>query len=291
MTNYTIVTAFLDIGRSNWNSLHARSTNKYLENARRMLSLNDYMVIFIEQKFYNFVYECRSDKINITKIVVVSLDDLPAMQYYDIFEKIMKSDEYKSGLVEPDVPECTEPLYDIVMFSKTYFIKNAIENKYFQSTHYIWIDFGIHSHMLTDDFLNKKLFKNEEVRSEISFLCRSIPQLSDLNIKKFYKSHTVRLCGTLFGGSEDNLLLLHDYMKVEIENCIENNVIESDQALFNIVYLKHSHLFRLWFGNWNELIYNYCKSKRNLNYVYSLLNDCLMQKNTILYSQILSTLS
>lgn len=288
---YTIVTAFLDIKRENWTTIHARSIQKYLENAKRMLSLKNNMVIYIEDHLYDFVHNCRKDQLDITKIIVVSLNDLPAMKYYDSFCSIMNSHDYKIDLKDDTVPECSEPLYDVIMFSKTYFLKKSIESDFFNSSHYIWLDFGVHPHMLTDDFLNKKLFEDDSIRSEISFMCLSIPSVSDLNIKKYYKSHTVRLAGTMFTGNKENFLLLHDYMQIEIQECIKNNVIDSDQALFNVIYLKHPEKFKLWFGDWKNLINNYCSSKNNRDYIFSLMNDCLIQNNTHLYSEITSSLS
>ncbi len=254
--NYTIVTAFFDIGRKDWKTIHARNNEQYLINAKRMLSLDDNMVIYIEEKFHNFVVESRKDKLLKTKIIITNKLDLPMMKFVSKFKEIMDSDEYKKDLADCTVPECSQPLYDVIMFSKTHFLQKTIDENFFGSTHFVWLDFGVHRNMLPCEYLNKKLFANG-VDDKIKFLCRSIPQQSDLDITKFYKSHTNRLAGTMFSGSKNNLELLNTYILQEVEECLRLRTIDCDQSLFNVIYLKNPNMFELYFGDWSELITNY----------------------------------
>lgn len=252
----TIVTAFFDIGRDNWSTSHARSVDKYLENASRMLSLDNNMVIFIEPKYYDFVVDKRRDNKSITQIYKIELHDLPMYKNVSTFNSIMKSFKYRNALADPTVPECTQPLYDVIMFSKTWFIQQAIQHNDFNSTHWVWLDFGVHPHMLRTEHLNTKLFQTG-VDDKIKFLCRSQPESSDLDLFDFYTSHTNRFAGTMFTGCTQNMLKLHEYMMQEVDTCINEQVIDCDQSLFAIVYLRHPELFKLYSGDWGDLIVNY----------------------------------
>ena len=254
----TIVTAFFDIGRNSWNTVHSRSVEKYLQNAARMMTLDNNMIIFIEPKYYDFVCKHRQTKMSQTKIYQVELNDLPMMQHAQKFANIMNSEKYRSALADPTVPECTQPLYDVIMFSKTWFMKRAIELNPFKSTHWAWLDFGVHAHMLRDQHLHRNLFAHG-ISDQIKFLCRSLPQPTDLDLFKFYTSHTNRLAGTMFTASTENMLKLHEYMMEEVDTCIRENVIDCDQSLFAVVYLRHPELFELYVGDWGDLVVNYYK--------------------------------
>ena len=47
----TIVTGFWDIGRDNWNNKYKRDVSYYLNNGKKVLSVTNNMVIFIDPKF------------------------------------------------------------------------------------------------------------------------------------------------------------------------------------------------------------------------------------------------
>jgi len=251
---YTIVSAFFDIGRKDWSGFQ-RGNDKYFENAKRVFTLQNVMVIFIQPEFVNFVAEGRKNSDFKTVIVPTKIEGLPYYKYVNQIRDIMQSPEFRQGLALPSCPEVCKPLYDVVMWSKIGLVNRAIDLNKFDSTHYVWLDFGVHTHMLQDSMLHKPLLS--KVPDEIKFLKLSEPQKSDLAIERFYKSHIVRLAGTMFTGSVENLRLLNQYNDIEVHECLRRKVVDSDQALFNSIYLKHPEIFKLYSGNWGDLISSY----------------------------------
>lgn len=251
---YTIVTAFFDIKRDSWDAF-SRPIDFYLNNAKRVLSLDDYMVIYTEPQFIDFVMGQRQWYKDKTKIIVLETTDLPYYKYKDQIQAIMEDPNFKQGLVFPSCPEVSKPLYDVLAWSKLPLVVRALDDNPFNTTHFAWLDFGTLAHMLPDSALGGTLLT--EVPDRIKILCRSLPSPTDLNIEQFYKSHTNRFVATLFSGDASTLRLLNHYMEEEVQECLRKKVVESDQALLSIIFLKHPELFELYYGDWADLITNY----------------------------------
>ena len=77
--NHIIVTGFIDIGRSKWGS-YERSNEKYKENAKRLLSTPEPMIIFVEPNMFDFVTQNR-DKSHVTYIESVMYNELYYTKY------------------------------------------------------------------------------------------------------------------------------------------------------------------------------------------------------------------
>lgn len=162
----------------------------------------------------------------------------------------MNDPQFRFNLENADDPQFKIPLYDIIMWSKPYFIKRSIHDNPFNTEYFCWIDFGIHRHILRNEMMYQQLFPYG-IYEKIRFLFFSKPESSDLDIKYFYKRHIIRLAGTMFSGRKDYLLKLYDYMEDEVKLCLSNRVLACDQCLF-------TQIFNLYHGSWcGYIITNY----------------------------------
>lgn len=245
MQNNTIVTGFFDIGRDKWPKYN-RKLAVYLSNALRNLELDVNMVIFIESKLEYYVKKCREIYPNKTHIVVMKLEDLPKYQLRDKIKNIMDSDDFKNGIKCPNVPEMWNPDYNIVVWSKIDLLQKAIEINPFHSTHFGWLDFGIGDYCRIENL--SKVFPDK-----IRILCRSQPQVSDLDRVKMCKSHTNRFAAGFFTGEKNYLLYFIHLVNQEIDKCLELNVVDCEQTMFSNVYLQYKDLFELYYGDWSNI--------------------------------------
>lgn len=269
--NYTLVTAFFDIGRKDWNSVFARSEEYYLENGVRLLSLPDPMIVFVDEKMIPFVSAHRRGKS--TWIFPIKLEGLDSYKYLDRIKKIMESPEYRSRLVFKECPECSIPEYDVVMFGKFDCLSLAIDRNPFATENFAWIDFGIHRHMLQNHMLNAPLLRQGVQDPKIKILCRSYPRKRDLDIETFYTSHSTRLLGAFFSGSKENFKVLIDLVKKEIEIAISKNVIDSDQSILSSVFLKNQELFSIYCGDSSDVISNYYNELKGCAHIVSMIQE------------------
>jgi hypothetical protein len=161
ITNPTIVTALFDIGRDKWDNYEI-SYNTYMMWMKNILYFDTNMVIYMEEKFKNFIIEQRKVVDPNLEKTIIKIDVLENLNSYKLFyhetKTLMESDEFKSRL-HFNVPEMTKPLYNIIIFNKLYFIKKSIDDKDFNSDMFIWCDAGV----LRDfDAKIKKGFPNVE---------------------------------------------------------------------------------------------------------------------------------
>lgn len=279
------MTAFFDLGRSEWTGFE-RDVNYYLERAKRICTLEDKMVFFVQPEFVNFIKEQRIHQAHQTKIIPMQIEELPCYHYMNTIEKIMHDPEFRDGLAEPSCPEVTEPLYNVVMWSKIPLVRRVVEENPFDSSHFVWLDFGMKPEILKDHRLYKPLLKN--IPDKIKIMCMHYPGVEDLTIKKFLKSHSNRLAGTMLTGGGKHFKLLDAYFEEEVKNCLNQNLVDNDQSLLALVFLKHPEIFELYYGYWGELIENYDEVTRNLSAVMDIALTCKMKGHLIAYHEILS---
>lgn len=251
--NKTIVTGFFNLKRDEWPTF-TRKLNHYLNNSKRNLSLNENMVIFIEDELLDFVKECRKNFLNKTHIIVIKKEELPKYKLRNKIKNIMESDTFKKDLVSPTVPEMWNPDYVITIWSKTDMVYRAIKENPFKSTHFCWLDFGI------GDYCNIKMFP-KKFKNKIKILCRSMPRESDLDRVKMSKSHTNRFAGGFFTGEKNYMLYFIKEVDNEINKFLELNVVDCEQTMFSNVYLQNKNIFELYYGDWKDIITGYNKYK------------------------------
>lgn len=285
---YTIVTAFFHVGREAWKGFE-RPVDYYLERAIRVFSLDDYMVIYIQPELVDFVKAHRAKHENKTKIIPFTVEQLHYYKYKNEIEKIMQDPEFRKGLVTPDRPEVAQPIYDVIMWSKISLVTRTIEENPFHTSHFVWLDFGISPRVLKDDMINKPLLA--QIPDKIKLLCMRYPSPAELDIHKFFKSHTNRFAGTMVTGSAENFKIFQQYLDEEIRYCLSQNAVDNDQSLFCLVFLKHPELFELYYGYWGELISNYYEITKNLAAVMHIAFTAKEEGRLDIYEDILKRIT
>lgn len=245
----TIVTGFFDIGRDKWN-MFSRGIDTYLCNAKRNLSINENMIIFIDEKFIETVNEYRASHMNKTLIIPMKKENLPKYILKSKIDKIMQDENFKKDILFPNVPEMCVAEYNIIMWSKVDLLWKAIELNPFESTHFCWLDFGLGEYANIDRF--PSVFHDK-----IRLLCRSMPEASDLNRIVMCKSHKNRFAGGFITGRIDYLVGFILSVNEEIQKCLDLNVVDCDQTMYSNVYLQNKDKFDLYFGDWDSIIVGY----------------------------------
>jgi protein YibB len=252
----TVVTCLYDINRDNWQN-YSRSFEKYLNYFKNILSLDMNLVVYTDDVR---VEKCVSffKKPNI-KIIKKQFKDLKKYKDYDSISKIMNDDSYKKDLVHGVAPEYCVPEYSILINSKIDLVCEEIERNIFGSEAFLWLDAG----MKADKFLLEqkyKKFPNEKINlfdaAKFTILCRSIPQVEDLNINVFYKSHINRLAAGIMFGNGEIYKDIKTHFDAEYYNAIDKNLIDSEQSILTVVYLKNKEKFNLYYGDWYALFDN-----------------------------------
>lgn len=258
MSNITFVSAFFDIDRDKWTH-YGRTIEEYMDESARVMTLNNNFVIFTEKKFYDKIMHHRRSYMDKTTIILTDISSLPYYRYFDDISNIMNNSNFRKGLKNDVVPEVTKPLYLILIWSKIYFVTDAIKKNIYNTVHFGWIDFGLHKHILQDKYINTELFHGVNICDRIKLMCRSEPQTSDLNIDKFYKSHINRFASGLITGNIKFFKLFEEHIDNEIKICLQKKIVDCEQSIYTVIYLKHPEIFNIYHGDWSDIVNNYIK--------------------------------
>lgn len=250
----TIVTALYDINRESKGD--GRKFDEYLNWFKGTLKVSSPMVIFVDESLEEFVKEHRGSLP--TKIITRSINDLP---YYHLDEKIksvIETDEYKQKMGCPDRVECTMSLYNVVIYSKFKWVKEAIKNNFFNTEYFMWMDAGLsrffEGHGVDTRYPYPSHNGEEalEATKDTVLIHASMSYYPDLvnaseeSEDTFWDARSWIMAG-LWGGGKKVLNNFCDSIIDVLENKMLNNgVINNEQVAMAYVYKKHDDMFTVF---------------------------------------------
>lgn len=259
MKNITIVTALYNIQRQN---MDGRKWNEYLEWFSKTLKLNCPMVIFVEEELVDFVNQHRSfDK---TKIIIQKLEEIPYYHLKNNMDLIIQSKEYKEKIGCPDRIECNHSLYSIIQYSKFKWIEEAIDNNYFDSDYYFWLDAGA-SRFFGEVDIDSKFPGSSALEALYGIEEKCLIQLNTetyhdlVNSKKLNKDYFYDprsfVCGTFFGMHKNiHPTLLKSIEDIFFNDMLKNNNLNNEQIALAYLVKNSPELFEVYYrSNWKQI--------------------------------------
>lgn len=139
-----LVTAFLDIGRGEWQAFR-RSIQQYIGNFLPYLCMKHELIVFMDEKYSVPLEELCRNRPNI-KIYSINRTwmEKHIVAYRQLLREteIMNSDEFKRKIAHRiHHPECSQPEYNIMQHAKIDFVCHVIEEKLSSAEYYAWTDF------------------------------------------------------------------------------------------------------------------------------------------------------
>jgi len=239
----TIVSSFY----SNVNKRRDRDLNTYKNYGIFLLKANIPKIIFADEIMYDKIKEHENEN---TKIILSKKEDIYLYQY------INKLDNFNLNTTN-SLKDTLE--YMFVICNKTEIMRSAIEMNCFNTSNFIWVDFGIkHVFKCPDDEFIQKI-ENLKYKTYNKVRIANIwnpTQIYNINI---YKQITWYFAGGVFGGDCQHLLEFANKTK---ELCI--NIMEKKKTImwevnvWYLIYLQNNQLFDLYNSDHdNTIIDNY----------------------------------
>lgn len=275
----TLVTAFFDIGRSDWNSYFKRDTDTYINSFLNFMDTDYHMVIFMDSRYIEIIPKMKN-KILIP-IDISFLHEHCSWKYLKVDRSIMDSEKYKK-LVHNRIilghGENISSEYNLINHSKIDFIKYAKDHSLIPD-YACWVDFGYHNAICHNDPNNFPIHcldstKFNQTRS--SFCIMSIPNEYDpFNI---LVSAPDIFTGSFYGIPGNCINTLHTFYHESLQELYNLGISDDDQHVWLHCFSKHPELFHLTlFDSWpNGLKYFENKWDR-----YSLIKKHIKGKKTI----------
>lgn len=231
------MTAFM----TNINVNKSRSYEKYMVYGKKLLAQPIPTVCFLEKQIYDDYFADSTDLFPYTQFHMFERHDNYLMQYEN---QMMDSFEIYS-----DNPDKDTPAYMFTQCHKTEWVKMAIEMNSFQTTNFVWIDFGIF-HMIQDD-LEFALYLEQLVRKKYD----AVRIASCMDLKSECKTDIYRhiswyFAGSIFGGSGVRLMEFADTMKSYCLDIIETqNHLMWEINIWYLIYKQDPTFFSAYHSN------------------------------------------
>ncbi len=248
----TLVTSLYDINRS---TLDGRTWDEYLEWFAKTLQLKSPMVVFVDRNLVDFVKDNRKDLP--TKIIEQKLEEIPYYHLKDKMDSIIESKEYKSKITDPNRIECKSSLYNIIQYSKFKWMETAIDENYFDTEYFIWVDAGL-SRFFYDLNTNKPYPGNNALESLLEIKDKVLIQVQlsyypDLSYaetltESYLTDNRSYIMGGMFGAGKDGIKNLCPIIDQILDKMISNNFINNEQIALGYLFKTQPDLFEVFYN-------------------------------------------
>ena len=243
MENVTFITALYNIQREEKGD--GRKWTDYLEWFKNTLKMPLKMVIYISSDLVSFVEEHRPKDYD-TKIIVQEKEMIPYAKYETAIATILENPDYCMRMKNPGRVECKIPFYNIIQYSKFKWLEDVANLNPFKSDYFFWMDAGI-SRFIFFKYSELKPYlrlPSNRLIMQHNYLLGHYP----INEDYLWDSQCL-MCGTMFGGDQEIILTIANYIDLELKQRISEGWINNEQILLAYIYRKRPDWFGLIFNN------------------------------------------
>jgi hypothetical protein len=218
----TLVTAFI----TKINNIDFRSYEKYIELGKKLLKQAIPTICFLEKDIFTEYFE---PELTLYPLTPFRLFERKEIYLYD-YEPQLTDFHVKTDNVSKDTPG-----YMFIQCHKTEWVKEAIQENPYNTTNFVWIDFGIF-HMIKDEVSFALALKNLSRKTYDRVRVASCVDPNTISYdKNIYREISWYFAGSIFGGNKESLV---EFAKLMKATCIQ--LIETKQHIMwevNIWYL------------------------------------------------------
>lgn len=264
MGNIAIVTAFFDIGRSQWtgqiNGYVAppylqRTTDDYFHNFERMLRLDNDIIVYTSKDLAARFEPYHQRKKN---LLVIAIDDWKLL-FPEIRAKtaeVQASPTFQSMIAQPWNPEYWNVDYIMVNFLKSAFVKHAIDSNFIGPDTIAWMDFGYHRTDATIPCTSWQ-YNFNPTRMHLFSLYAELP--GQLDLLEVIKRNAVFIQGCHIVGPKNMWGDFHGQIVQQMQKLLVNNLVDDDQTLLLMSLYEKPENFELHYidaanGGWFQLL-------------------------------------
>lgn len=249
MSKISIVTAFFDIGRGDWNTnvnknggplphYLQRSVDTYIQNFSHLAKLDNEIIVFTSTDLVSKIQKV-SEKIKVLPYDVFShnkdkMEKIETIQKNELFLKNVNPSQVKN-------PEYWSPHYVLVTNLKAFFVNKAIEDNLINNEMVAWIDFG---YCRDANKIPKNGKWNYDFDEEKIHLF-NYKSCEDASITGAIYNNDVYILGAKIIAHKKNWPKMDKLMEESFYDLYEMNLIDDDQGLLLYSYLKDSSSFEL----------------------------------------------
>lgn len=267
----TIVTGIWDIKRDELSEGWSRTFQHYLNNLEKLLKVDDNMIIYIEEKYRNFVEE-RRKKEN-TMIIVRELSWFKDNNViYDNIQKIRINPEWynQSGWLV-DSTQAKLEMYNPIVMSKMFLLNDAAILDPFNSENIVWVD-GALTNTVHEGYFWKDnvISKFTKYLNKFSFVCFPYDGKVEIHGFKYdemckYSEGIVNKVarGGIFGGPKSLISRINEIYYGLLNETLAKGLMGTEESLFTIMTYKYPELIQYFEIEMNGLLGTFFENLKN----------------------------
>jgi hypothetical protein len=267
----TIVTGIWDIKRDELSEGWSRTFQHYLNNLEKLLKVDDNMIIYIEEKYRDFVEE-RRKKEN-TMIIVRELSWFRDNNViYDNIQKIRSNPEWynQSGWLV-DSTQAKLEMYNPIVMSKMFLLNDASILDPFNSENIVWVD-GALTNTVHEGYFWKDnvISKFTKYLTKFSFVCFPYDGKVEIHGFKYdemckYSDGVVNKVarGGIFGGPKSLISRINEIYYGLLNETLTKGLMGTEESLFTIMTYKYPELIQYFEIEMNGLLGTFFENLKN----------------------------
>lgn len=277
--NVTIVTAFFDIGRSNWteNDGHPaylqRTTEKYFKYFGYLAELENPLVIYTSSDYADIIKKIRNGR----ETYVIEFDFKGKFQ--DCRKQVQSILDNKdfTDKINPDQlknPEYWCSDYVLINNLKAYFLKRTILDLAINNEYFAWVDFGYCRNKSVLNNLKEWNFKLDKEKVHF-FTIKKCFNLTEKNVYHAILNNQPYIIGGVIVASKDKWIEFAELVYSIQKKLMDELIIDDDQGVYLSCLLNRPELFQLNYlgrNRWFDVFSKYdCNSKLSLGDMFKKL--------------------
>mgnify|MGYP003975128251 CR=1 FL=1 len=251
MNDIIFVTAYKDIGRSEWPSI-SRTIESYCDSFYNYASrINYILLVFVDETIKQYLQSKYTLPSNIL------FYDINACytffdKYIDIERNIISHTNYKDKIPSDrkNCPEHTYAEYNLINHNKINYVNQA-KNLYPNYKFYSWIDFGlkIKSNSKLFASLNTKNMPSKIIYQHVSSNLPQdkmyiLPEKEDAtDPNHMLASHVIYFAGSIFIVHTDLVTIYEKLYEEKLQELQKKEIVDDDQNIVLQIFLDNKELF------------------------------------------------
>ena len=277
MNQITLVTGLWDIGRDKLQDGWYRSFEHYLSKFDDLLKLNVNLIIFGEEKLYDFVFRRRNH--DNTQFITRDTNWFKN-EFYEKIQQIRLNPEWFNQVGW--LAESTQAkldMYNPLVMSKMFLLHDAKIIDSFNSKYMFWIDAGLTNTVHPGYFANDKVLeKLPKYVNNFHFVCFPYETTTEIHgfeinaMNGYCKKNVNRVArGGFFGGKKDVIGDINSIYYQLLSETLSRNLMGTEESIFTIMTYLYPNLISYSMINGDGLMWKFFEDIKDEN--LSVLND------------------
>ena len=228
--------------------LKAKHDYFYKSWVKNLLSLDCFLVFYTDDYYYDFVINERIKyDVNLIKTIIVktSIDQLDSYkEYYIKIDNLLWSESFRKLKYPTDGIQWNNTEYNIITLNKIFLLEKYSELNIFNTEFFCWLDAG---------GIRQEISPN--MKWPILNTSMSLTKFNIFSVVKdryFVKnkfdyclSHASMIQGVSFFASTELINSVYKIFIKELENCLQNGFIPTEQKVFDFCCQQNPQLFNV----------------------------------------------